>query len=207
MPASMFRAVAIVFGLAIATILVPPGKTVFARQTAIVELPEGSHVGGPFSLVTHTGKTVTDRAFRGKYLLIYFGYTYCPDVCPTSLLLMTEALEKLGRGGDVVQPLFITIDPKMDTPDVLATYVEAFHPRLIGLTGTARQIARVAGAYHVHYAAVKSQSEDDAHTMFHTSFTYLMGPDGNFLAMFPHGTDSQDMAATIRQFIAKQSKL
>lgn len=162
-------------------------------------------VGGPFTLVDHTGKTVTDADFRGRYLLIYFGYTYCPDVCPTTLQTMTEALDLLGEKAEKVQPLFITVDPERDTVKVLADYVKAFHPRLVGLTGTADQIARAAKAYGVYYAKAEPSDPDAPYLMDHSSFVYLMGPDGRYLTVFPHGTTPEDMAATLKDVIDNRS--
>ena len=111
-------------------------------------------IGGPFELIDHTGVRRTDADYRGKLALIYFGYTYCADVCPTDLQAMASALDLLGDGARAVQPLFITIDPERDTPGHLANYVPLFHPRLVGLTGEADAVRRVARAYKVHYAKV-----------------------------------------------------
>jgi protein SCO1/2 len=108
------------------------------------------HIGGPFELVDHTGKKRTDADFRGKLLLVYFGYTYCPDICPADLLQISLAIDQLGTAGDEVQPLFISVDPERDTTTVLAQYVSSFHPRLIGLTGTPEKIRRVANSYKGH---------------------------------------------------------
>jgi len=158
-------------------------------------------IGGPFTLVSHTGRTVSDADFRGSYLLVYFGYTYCPDVCPTTLRDIGLALDALGADAERVQPLFITIDPERDTVAVLADYVGAFHPRLIGLTGTAEQVARAAKAYGVFYAKVESKDKSEPYFMNHSAFTYLMGPDGRYLTVFPYGTKPKAMAAAIRNFL------
>lgn len=157
-------------------------------------------VGGPFRLVDHTGKTVSDADYRGKYLLIYFGYTFCPDVCPTELSTMAAALDKLGPVADGIQPLFVTIDPERDTADHMAGYVTLFHPRLVGLTGTPEEIRAVARSFRV-YAAKAPGSEGDAYLMDHSSFVYLMGPDGKFMAVFPGGTSAEKMAADIKKRI------
>ena len=111
-------------------------------------------VGGPFELIDHAGRTRTERDFRGQLMLVYFGFTYCPDICPTDLQAIGLALDKLGKDGDSVQPLFITVDPERDTPEHLAEYVPMFHPRLIGLTGGAEAIRKAADAYKVYYAKV-----------------------------------------------------
>jgi len=144
-------------------------------------------VGGPFALVDHTGKTRTERDFRGKLLLVYFGFTYCPDVCPTDLQNIGLAIDQLGTAGSRVQPLFITVDPERDTPAHLAEYLPMFHPRLIGLTGDAAAIRKIADAYKVYYAKVPNLKGDD-YTVDHTAFIYLMGADGEYLGFFPPGT-------------------
>ncbi len=158
-------------------------------------------VGGPFTLVAHTGKTVTDADFRGKYLLVNFGYTFCPDVCPTTLQKMALALDELGDDAAAVQPLFITIDPQRDTREVLAAYVAAFDPRIIGLTGSPQQIADVAKAYHAYYAKVDAKDGGDDYLMDHSAFIYLMGPDGRFLTALPYQKSPQEIAETIRTYM------
>lgn len=169
-------------------------------------------IGGPFQLVDHTGKTITDADYRGRFLLIYFGYGYCPDVCPTELANMAAALDRLGGRADRVQPLFITIDPARDTPKVLAEYVANFHPRLIGLTGTAEQIAGAAKAYRVFYARSRvvsagqpEKAESGEYFMDHSGFVYLMGPDGEYRAMFRRAANPQTIADTIAGFLDKST--
>ncbi|WP_448188724.1 SCO family protein [Azospirillum sp. sgz301742] len=157
-------------------------------------------VGGPFQLTDHTGKAVSDADYRGKHLLIYFGYTFCPDVCPTELSTMAAALDALGPTAERVQPLFITIDPERDTVAHLAEYVALFHPRLVGLTGTPEQIRAVAREYRV-YAAKAPGSGGEGYLMDHSSFIYLMGPDGKFVAVFPGGTGPEKMAGDIKKRI------
>lgn len=165
-------------------------------------------VGGPFQLVDHTGRTVTDADYRGKQLLIYFGYTFCPDVCPTELAAMAQALDRLGPAADKVQPLFITIDPARDTVEKLAQYVPLFHPRMAGLTGTAEQIATVAKAYRVYYAkapakAGEGKAGDDAtYMMDHSSFVYWMDGQNRFRGVFPAGTSAGEMAEKLRAGVA-----
>jgi cytochrome oxidase Cu insertion factor (SCO1/SenC/PrrC family) len=133
-------------------------------------------IGGPFTLIDHTGKLRTDEDFRGKLLLISFGYSYCPDVCPTDLQQIGLAVDGLSAGADAVQPLFITLDPERDTAVHLADYVPLFHPRLIGLTGSAEQIRRVALAYKVYYAKYPPDSPD--YVIDHSSFIYLVDKAG-----------------------------
>jgi protein SCO1/2 len=142
----------------------------------------GPAVGGPFTLENSSGQTVTDRTFRGKYMLVYFGYTYCPDVCPTTLNAVADALDRLGTKADALQPIFITVDPERDTPSVMKQYTAAFTPRLIGLTGSVAQIADVAKEYHVYYAKHRTGPGPNDYSMDHSSILYLMGPDGRFIA-------------------------
>jgi cytochrome oxidase Cu insertion factor (SCO1/SenC/PrrC family) len=160
-------------------------------------------VGGPFALTDHHGRQRTDADFRGKLLLIYFGYTYCPDVCPADLLQIGLAVDKLGTVGDAVQPLFISVDPERDTADVLAHYVGQFHPRLVGLTGTAEQIRAVADAYKAYYARYSPPGGGE-YLIDHTGFIYLMGRAGEYLGFFPPGTTADRMAEIIGQQLARR---
>ncbi len=158
-------------------------------------------IGGPFTLVDHTGVTVSDTDFSGQLRLIYFGYTFCPDVCPTELGNIALALDALGDDLQYVTPLLITVDPERDTPEILAGYVPLFHDKLIGLTGSREAIDKVAKDFRVFFRKV----EDPDYTYYlmdHTSFVYLMGPDGEFLSMFNYGTVPDAMAATIREHIS-----
>ncbi|HTP92189.1 MAG TPA: SCO family protein [Xanthobacteraceae bacterium] len=160
------------------------------------------HVGGPFTLIDHTGKQRTDADFRGKLLIVYFGYTTCPDICPTELMQIGLAVDKLGAAGDEVQPLFISVDPERDTPAVLAPYVAQFHPRLIGLTGTPQQIRSVADSYKAYYA--KYTPPDGAiYLIDHTGFVYLVGRDGQYAGFFPPGTTADRMIEIILPLLAK----
>jgi cytochrome oxidase Cu insertion factor (SCO1/SenC/PrrC family) len=158
-------------------------------------------VGGPFALIDHNGKPRSERDFRGKLMLIYFGFTYCPDICPTDLQNIGLALDQLGAAGENVQPLFMTVDPERDTPEHLKDYVPLFHPRLIGLTGEPAAIRAAADAYKVYYARVPSQRGDD-YTVDHSSFIYLMGADGQYLGFFPPGTSPERIAETLKRYVA-----
>jgi len=163
-------------------------------------------IGGPFQLTDHHGNPVTDKTYRGQYLLVYFGYGFCPDVCPTELANIASSMDLLGPKAEKVTPLFITVDPERDTAEFLADYVQSFHPRLIGLTGTPAQIAAVAKAYKVYYAKSRKSAGKD-YLMDHTSFVYLMGPDGTFLTMFRGQTDPKAIAETIERFMAESPKV
>ena len=159
------------------------------------------HVGGPFELIDQTGRTRTDADFRGKLLIVYFGYTYCPDVCPTDLMQIALAIDKLGAAGAQVQPLFISIDPERDTPSVLADYISMFNPRIVGLTGTPAQVRAVADAYKAYYSKVFPEGSA-TYLIDHTGFIYLMGRSGGYLGFFPPGTSADRMVEIIRQHLA-----
>ena len=167
-------------------------------------------VGGPFELVDHTGKPRTNSDFRGQLMLVYFGFTYCPDICPTDLQAIGLALDKLGADGDGVQPLFITVDPERDTAEHLAEYVPMFHPRLIGLTGSAEAIRKAADAYKVYYAKVDPDSgkanDPGYYTVDHTAYIYLMDREGNYLGFFPPGTSADRMVEIIRPRLTEPAR-
>ena len=174
-------------------ILTPWGRSLWSKggETAIGQ----ALIGGPFHLTDQTGKSRTDADFRGQYLLVYFGYTNCPDVCPTTLQTITNALDKLGPEAAKVTPIFITVDPERDTADVLRAYASNFHPRLVALTGSATEIAAAAKAYRIYYAKV---GEGPNYSMDHSSIVYLMGPDGKYLGHFGMEATADDIAAGIR---------
>ncbi len=170
--------------------------------------------GGPFSLVDHGGRAVTDKNFRGRFMLVFFGYTYCPDICPTELQTMSDAVEILGKTGKKVQPIFVTVDPERDTVEVMAEYVSAFHPRMIGLTGGPDQIASAAKIYHAGYMKVPLPSDEggkggqidsEDYGVAHTALTYLVGPRGRILTTYPRGIPPKDMAQDIRLFLESSS--
>lgn len=151
-------------------------------------------VGGPFTLVNQKGETVTAQSFAGKPMLLFFGYTYCPDVCPTELQVMAEALKQLGDKGKDIQPILVSIDPARDTPEVLASYVSNFGEQFVGLTGTPEQVKVIADAYRVFYAKVENKDDPAAYLMDHSSIIYLMGTDGKFLKHFTYSTDAKALA-------------
>ena len=155
--------------------------------------------GGPFSLTDHDGAPRTDANFRGRYLLVYFGYTACPDLCPLGLTTLSAALDLLGGAADPIQPLFISVDPARDTVARMRVFVGRFHPRLIGLTGSEAEVGAAARAYKVFRRKVIPPDEDPAdYLVNHTLITYLMGPDGRFLTLFPHDTEPAVTARAIR---------
>ena len=150
-------------------------------------------VGGPFELTAHNGKRVRDTDYRGKLMLVYFGFTYCPDICPAGLQVITAALDKLDTRADKVAPLFITVDPERDTPAQLKSYVASFHGSLTGLTGSAEDISAVAKNYRVYYRKAQNPDLSD-YTMDHTSFIYLMDAAGEFITHFPHAVTPDKLA-------------
>lgn len=152
----------------------------------------GSAIGGSFSLVDQNGKTVTNTALEGKWLLVYFGYTHCPDACPTTLNKIALALQNLGAQRDEVRPVFITIDPERDTPQVMKDYVTAFDAPILALTGTAAEVAQAAKNYRVYYAKHPEAGGD--YSMDHTSVIYVMDPKGRFTASFT-GEDAPEQIA------------
>jgi len=160
----------------------------------------GARVGGPFALQATDGRTVTDKDFAGKAMLIYFGFTFCPDACPTALSRMAAALDALGPEGEAVQPILITLDPARDTPDVLKEYVSLFHPRLIGLRGTPEETAAVAKDYRVYFELTEPDANGD-YLVNHTDAIFLMGPDGRYLTLFGPDVDAQAMAEGIRHYL------
>ncbi len=158
-------------------------------------------IGGPFSLVNHHGQSVSHDDFRGKYMLIYFGYTYCPDICPMELQIMSDALDQTPEEILAeINPLFITVDPNRDTVEILAQYVPAFHEKIIGLTGNEEQIKVVNRAYRVY--AAKEQSEDpDSYLISHTSYIYLMDRNGEYVTHFRSRTDPSVMSQQLQEII------
>ncbi|GHF16165.1 electron transporter SenC [Kordiimonas sediminis] len=167
------------------------------------EDPSRNTPGGPFSLVNHFGEPVTDADFRGKYMMVYFGYSFCPDVCPMELQKMTSALGKLeaeGYSTDAIQPIFISVDPERDTPEALKDYVALFHPNLVGLTGTPEQIAEAARVYRVYYS--KREAEDvEGYLMDHLSVIFLIRPDGSYDRIFTARDTPDSMAVALKPIV------
>ncbi len=158
-------------------------------------------LGGPFALVDHSGRAVSDEDFRGTFMLVYFGYANCPGICPIGLRTMVEAVDLLGARSERVVPLLISVDPANDTPANLAPAVAKIHPRLVGLTGTAAQLAAARAAYKVS-AKLAGRSWRGVDLFDHGSFIYLMGPDGKFLTLFPPIMPPEAMAAAIGRYLS-----
>ena len=194
----------LIFALVVLVIAAVTGLGALWLTRSLPEGPIGSGsalVGGPFTLTDHKGKRVTDQDFRGRYMLIFFGFTYCPDVCPSELQVMSAALDELGPKAEKIQPIFITIDPARDTPEAMKLYVANFHPRMVGLTGSPEDIAQVAKAYRVYYARAKGSENQPDYLMDHSTILYLMGPDGKFVKHFTYGTDAKGLAAALGEDI------
>lgn len=155
-------------------------------------------LGGPFELVDQNGQTRTDAEFRGQLMLVYFGFTYCPDACPTALQVMTVALNMLGAAGNDVVPLLITVDPARDTVETLKDYATHFHPRLVALTGTPEAIAGAAKAYRVYYAKAPGQESKADYLMDHSSIIYLMDRNGRYVTHFTHANNPEDLVRVLR---------
>ena len=186
-------------------LLIAAGLGGYAYMSRELHRPQGfgtALVGGPFSLVNQDGRRVTEKDFLGKYMLVFFGYTYCPDVCPTELQVMTAALDQMGPEADRIQPVFVSIDPARDTPDVLKAYVANFGPRLAGLTGTPEEVANIAKAYRVYYAKAGNSSSTTDYLMDHSSIIYLMGPDGSFVKHMPYTTDAGKLATDLKETLS-----
>ena len=173
-----------------------------AADPSPTELIEGllsgrAPVGGPFELTDQAGHRRTDADFRGKLVVLYFGYTYCPDVCPTELQSISLALDKLGAAAETVQPVFISVDPERDTPARLAEFVASFHPRLIGLTGSLADIKKTAIAYRTFFAKNDATAPGE-YSVDHTGFIYLIGKDGHYLGFLPPGASPDEIDDAIR---------
>ena len=157
-------------------------------------------VGGPFTLTDQAGKLRSDSEFRGKLMIVYFGYTFCPDVCPTDLMAITQALEALGPAAADVQPVFITIDPERDTK-VLADYLAAFHRSFVGLTGSPDEIRKVANSYKAFYAKVPGERGGE-YSIDHAGVIYLMGRNGEYLGFMPPQTGPDRLSEILRKYLA-----
>ena len=175
----------------------------FALTGAAMADSVQEHTGGRFILKADGGRIVTDRDFAGKLMLMYFGYTHCPDICPTSMISISEALDMLGEDVKYIQPLFISVDPERDSKcGVLNEYLQSFHPSFIGLTGNKAAIESITGKFRVKYRKDKAD-ETGNYEMDHTSSVFVMGPDGRFLTRFPYGSKPERIADGLRQIIKK----
>ncbi|MDJ0608699.1 MAG: SCO family protein [Kiloniellales bacterium] len=214
MPQSALARALIVFFLGLSVLAAGVGGWLWSQRggpAVAVTGPTSSQgtalVGGPFELVDQNGQPRSAADFRGRFMLIYFGYTYCPDICPTSLLSMTQGLDLLAEtdpeAAVKVAPIFITVDPERDTVETMAAYASSFHEDLVALTGTAEQVAGAAKAYRVYYTRYDDGGGD--YLMDHTSLIYLMGPDGAYLSHFGHTAQADEIAAGLRRYLGGQA--
>ncbi|OWK30292.1 SCO family protein [Sphingomonas dokdonensis] len=164
---------------------------------------EGARIGGAFTLTDQDGKRVSDTAFAGKYRIMYFGYTFCPDVCPVDVQNLAAGLKLLEKSDPAlaqrVVPIFVTIDPERDTPAVLKQFVGAFHPRMVGLTGSPEEIAKVAKEFAIFYQ--RGKGTPDGYLMDHSRQAYLMSPEGKPLALLPQDGTPQAVANEIKRWV------
>jgi protein SCO1/2 len=185
------------------------GLGIFVTFTADIRpgASSAAPIGGPFVLTAGDGTIVTDRTFRGRWMLVYFGYTHCPDVCPTTLLAIAQVLEKLGPQAALLQPLFVSIDPERDTSQTMEEFTKAFDPRIIGLTGKPAEIAAVARQYRVFFKKVPG-TDAETYWMEHSSYIYVMGPDGRYVTLFSHDEAAapDEMAARLRELLGASAR-
>ncbi len=160
-----------------------------------------SLIQADFSLLDPHGKTITAKDLRGRYLLVYFGFTHCPDICPTTLLLMQNAIAQLGERAKKVQPVFITVDPERDTPKAVGEYVSRFGKNMLGLTGNAEQIKHAADSFKVYYSKVEDKGSALGYVVDHSGFIYLMAPDGRYITHFTHATPEQELKKELMTYV------
>jgi protein SCO1 len=195
-------------GAAIVVLLALAASVTFSTYL-MIDLPEPkittsgtAAIGGPFTLVATNNETVSDQTYRGKWLLIYFGYTYCPDACPTALNSISVALEKLGSQASDLQPLFITVDPERDTRETMAKYLMSFDSRILGLTGTEEQIESVINEYRLSVSREKPEHGGDDYLISHSSYIYLMDPQGRFVNVIHAEELGDEIAIRLRKEMA-----
>ncbi len=192
-----------------------------AHQMAVEEKAramEQVRLGGPFRLIDHNGRAVTEADYQGKFLLLFFGYTSCPDVCPLTLQNISEALDLLGPETARLAPLFISVDPDRDSPQVIADYLSNFNPAIVGLTGSTEQLAAIARAYGIYFEKIEMDDSGDSETrgaheshmahedyyMNHSSMSLLMAPDGFYVTNFPLGTGPEVIAAKVAEALEQE---
>ncbi|MDX2308877.1 MAG: SCO family protein [Hyphomicrobium sp.] len=182
----------VVAGIATAVMILAPDD-----RPAPIKTTGSPLIGGPFALVDPTGKRVTNKDFAGRPMVVFFGFTNCPDVCPSGLQVLGAALDKAGDKAKSVAPLFITVDPERDTVEKMGPYVKSFHPSIIGLTGTPDEVAAAVKVYRVYALKVPNKDDPNRYNVDHSSFFYLMDSHGNYVKHFPHTTDVDTLAQAI----------
>jgi cytochrome oxidase Cu insertion factor (SCO1/SenC/PrrC family) len=170
------------------------------KSPAAEETSGTASIGGAFSLIDTEGNSVTQETLKGTYSLVFFGFTSCPDICPTTLQAITIALDKLGTLGEGVKPVFITVDPERDTPEVMKKYVANFSPRILALTGSKEQTDAAANAYKVYYKAMRQEGDAD-YDVDHSGFIYLMNPAGEYVTHFSHKDSTESMAVALTKYL------
>ncbi|XSG81533.1 MAG: SCO family protein [Methyloligella sp. ZOD6] len=158
-------------------------------------------IGGPFTLTNQNGERVTEKDFQGKHMLVFFGFTHCPDICPAELQVIAEAMDQLGGKADEVTPVFVSVDPGRDTPEALKSYLSNFGDDFVGLTGSDEEIAAVAKEYRVAYQVHKENPGDENYNVDHSAIVYLMGPDGQYVDHFSYGTGADEMAESLKRYL------
>ncbi len=179
-------------------------QSAFCDET-VASIPQLGAEISSFHLSDHQGHEVTHHSYGEKYLLVAFGYTFCPDICPTQLASFSDALDLLGEQASQVQPLLVTLDPERDSPEVLSHFVSAFHPKLVGLTGATEQIAQVAASLNVYYAKAGNIDDPETYSVDHSALGYLIGPRGKLVTIFPYGSPPELVAESIMQNIKEHN--
>jgi protein SCO1/2 len=218
------RSVYLYFGIAVLVVALGLGLRTFvfndqhlARATKTVERNSSgtASIGGAFTLVDPNGKTVSEKDFTGRHMLVFFGYTNCPDVCPLTLNTLTEVLNKMGKDAAKIRPVFVSVDPRRDTPKVIKEYLTSFHKSFIGLTGTADQVAAAKRTFRIYaqihqdpdqqpdstYKNPNKDADEDDYLVDHSSVSYLMGPDGKFLTFVRHTASADAVLAKIKKHL------
>jgi len=193
-------AAGLIIGIAAALAVLPGVSTYFWPQTKNWTVGKAT-IGGPFEMVDHNGRQVSDQTFKGRYLLVFFGFTHCPDICPAALQTVTAALERMGPKADKIAPLFVSVDPERDTPEILKEYLSYFDARIIALTGSQEQVAKMVKTYRAYARKVPNSEAADDYTVDHSAFLYLMAPDGTFITHFSPTVSFEKMAERISREI------
>ncbi len=189
-------AVGLIAGIAAAFAIFPGVSTYFLPQQKTWTVGKAT-IGGPFNMIDHNGHGVSDKSFQGRYLLVFFGFTHCPDICPAALQTVTATLKQLGSKADNVSPLFVSVDPERDTPEILKDYLSHFDSRITALTGSAEQVDQMIKVYRAYARKVSNGTEPGDYTMDHSAFLYFMAPDGSFITHFTPVTPFEEMAVRI----------
>lgn len=192
---ALWLAVLAAAGLYAALVLAPG----WWRQEPTVVTTGEAAINASFELTDHLGETRRDEDFTGDWKLVFFGFTNCPDVCPLGLATIADVMDRLGQDAEQVQPLFISVDPERDTPEALAEYVAAFHPKIVGLTGSTAEITEAAGNFAAYFEKIEDTSAPDGYTMGHTSAIYLIDPAGEFVTVYGYDEAAEQIAADLEE--------